>query len=426
MSALFNYKNLRRFGLIVVLAMSVLSTAQTTTDKPPVPKVATDALTPEQKTSIMNGIKEVVTQKVFVPGIDFSKWPEFVEKRKDDIDKAETIPTFTRAVQKALSDFGITHFRLQTPRVAANRGRTSMIGSGMVLAESDKGLTVRRIADESPAKAAGLTVGDLITKINDKKAEKMSELDGDEGTKFKLEVVTAKGETKSVDLELKKYSTVRKETLTWQGDDAAILRVYTFAAGYGRQNIESLMAEAAKAKYLILDLRSNGGGATNNLNHLLSLLLKDGSEYGTFISRAIADRYKAAKPDGEMTAEKIAEWSPNKVKTRKRGVEPFAGKIAVLINRGSASASEIATAALREVAGAKVFGTKSAGAVLASVYARLPEGFALQHPVSDYVTIKGVRLEKNPITPDEEVTGVKGDDGKDPVVEKALEVLRKS
>ena len=63
-------------------------------------------------------------------------------------------------------------------------------------------------------------------------------------------------------------------------------------------------------------------------------------------------------------------------------------------------------------------------AVLASIYSPLPEGFSLQHPVSDYVTEKGIRLEKNPVVPDVEATGAKGPDGKDPVIEKAIEVLK--
>ncbi len=393
-------------------------------DAPPKPLENTSPLTKDQKDSVLKGIDDLVTNRVFVPGIDFKQWPAFFEKHKDDVDKAENVTDFTRSVQKILGDFGITHFRLQTPRAASQRGKTTSVGAGMVVVEDEKGLKVRRISEEGPAKAAGIEVGDVIVKVNEKKPEKTTEVEGDEGTKLKVSVLKASGDTKDMELELKKFSTVRKETLTWSGEDAATLRVFTFSAGYGRANIEQLMTEAAKAKYLVLDLRSNGGGATNNLNHLLSLLLPGGSDYGTFISRREFNAYKDANPTGESSAEKIAAWSKNKTKTRERAVKPFTGKIAVLINRGSASASEICSAALREVGGAKIYGTKSAGAVLASVFGRLPEGFMLQYPVSDYVTVKGVRLEKNPLVPDEEVTGKITEDGKDPVVEAALAALR--
>jgi carboxyl-terminal processing protease len=191
--------------------------------------------------------------------------------------------------------------------------------------------------------------------------------------------------------------------------------------------LESLIAEASKkAKYLIVDLRSNGGGAVNNLNHLLSLLLPEGTPYGTFVTRRIAEDYAKEKAEGPTTPEAMADWAPvsRKAKTRKSAVAPFSGKIAVLINRGSASASEICAAALKECAGSKVVGTSSAGAVLSSVFRRLVEGFSVQYPVSDYVTIKGVRLEANPIKPDVEVTAVKKDNEPDPVIAKAVQIVR--
>jgi carboxyl-terminal processing protease len=96
----------------------------------------------------------------------------------------------------------------------------------------------------------------------------------------------------------------------------------------------------------------------------------------------------------------------------------------VLINRGSASASEICAAALREVAGAKLIGSRTAGAVLASTYARIGD-WELQYPVTDYVTIKGLRLEGNPLQPDEEVSA-SGNGREDAVLAKALELLRAS
>jgi carboxyl-terminal processing protease len=289
----------------------------------------------------------------------------------------------------------------------------------------EKGLRVRRVVDGSPAKEAGIEEKDLILKVNGEKPTKAEAVEGEKGAKFEIEVEKADGSTKKIEIELKEFSIVRKETLTWEGDDTAVLRIYTFSAGYDRTNIENLITEASKkAKYLILDLRSNGGGAVNNLNHLLSLLLPEGTTYGTFVSRRLAENYAKEKPEGPMTPEAIAEWAPSKTKTRKLQTPPFAGKIAVLINRGSASASEICTAALRETADAKVLGTQSAGAVLSSVFTKLVEGFSIQIPVSDYITVKGVRLEAHPIKPDVEVTAVRKENEADPVITKALETLR--
>ena len=381
-------------------------------------------LTSEQKQNVLKSLEDTLTTSAFVPGIDFKKWNEYLEKKKEDIDKDKDVAAFTRTVNQALRDFGISHCRLQTPRSTSQRGKTTAIGSGFMGTVEEKGLRVRRVLDGSPAKTAGIEEKDLIIKVNGEMPTKADAVEGEKGAKFKLEIEKADGSTKSVEVELSEYSTVRKETLTWEGDDTAVLRIYTFSAGYGRENIEALVTEASKkAKFLILDLRSNGGGAVNNLNHLLSLLLPEGTPYGTFVSRRVAEDYAKEKPGAPMTPEAIAEWTPRKTKTRKLTTPPFAGKMAVLLNRGSASASEICAAALKETADAKVIGTPSAGAVLSSVFKKLVEGFSIQYPVSDYITIKGVRLEANPIKPDVEVTAVRKEGEPDPVIAKAVETL---
>ena len=381
-------------------------------------------LTAEQKANVLKSLEETLTTSAFVPGVDFKKWNEYLEKKKDEIDKDTDVTNFTKTVNQALRDFGISHCRLQTPRATSQRGKTTTVGSGFMGTVEDNGIRVRRVVDGSPAKEAGIEEKDLIVKVNGEKPTKADAVQGERGDKFHLDVEKADGSTKQIEVELKEYSIVRKETLTWQGDDTAILRVNTFSTGYDRENLEALISAASKkAKYLIVDLRSNGGGAINNLNHFLSLLLPEGTTYGTFVSRRVAEDYAKERPSGPMTPEAMAEWTPRKTKTRKLKTPPFTGKIAVLMNRGSASASEICCAALQETAGAKVIGTQSAGAVLSSVFRKLVEGFSIQYPVSDYVTVKGVRLEAHPIKPDIEVTAVKTDHEPDPVVKKAVETL---
>lgn len=383
-------------------------------------------LTAEQKTAVLDGIKDVVENRAFVPGVDFSKWSEFITKRQEDLDKATTVTAFGQVVNQALRDFGFSHIRLLSPRAAANRNRTSIITSGASVAASTEkgGLEVRSIRENSPAAEAGLKQGEVIVSVDGNPAKEPTQLEGDEGKKLALEVKGSDGATRQVSVELKRISTVRAETLTWLSDKVAVLKVFTFGAGYGRENIEKLVQEASgKAEVLAIDLRSNGGGAVNNLNHLLSLLMPDQTVYGTFVSKRVFEQYKEANKDKEPTLANIVEWAPNKTRTRLRpSTPPFSGRLSVFINRGSGSASEITAAALKENREAVVIGTRSAGAVLASVFRTLPEGFSLQYPVSDYVTVKGARLEGNPVQPDHEVTG-RAEEGKDPVHQKLLEVL---
>jgi len=391
------------------------------------PNTTTPAtLTPEVKKEIMTALEDVVTKRAFVPGLDLTKWPEFVAKQQEAIDKADSEAAFARAVNTAFREFGISHIRFVTPRASQNRTRTTDVGVGVVAQPSPEGLTVTRVFEASPADLAGIKSGDLIVKVDGAKPADASVLNGENGSEVAITVKPKEGAEKEIKVKRSPFSIVRRDTLTWVGDDAAVLRINSFSRGYDRKNIEDRIAEAAKAKYLILDLRSNGGGAVNNMQHLLNLLLPENAEVGTFLSRQTVDRILQANASidkGDPLA--LAAAAPDRMKARKPTATPFTGKIAVLINRGSASASEITAAALRENLGSPLVGVRTAGAVLASVFRRLPHGYEVQYPVSDYVTAKGMRLEKNPLVPDIEVTEPVSE-GKDPGVEKALEKLKSS
>jgi carboxyl-terminal processing protease len=403
------------FGKAFALAIALFSCAFTWAQKP---------ITPEARESVLKGLETVVTTKCFVPGVDFSQWPKFLESHRAEIDKAETDVAFSREVNKALHDFGVSHIRLNTPKSATSRQRNMTSGLGMQVKRVDGGLEVTTVYPMGPAGQVGIQVGDLIKQADGKEAD-LSAVRVEPGKKVTFSVLKKDGTTKDVVLENKEFENRRPEQLTWLDSEAAVLRLFTFSKGYDRKNVETLIKEVEdkKGKYLIIDLRRNGGGLVSNLNHFLSLLAPNDTEVGTFISRATADKFAKEKSSPSNDPLEIAKWDPIKFKTKLRTVEPFTGKIAVLVDRGSASASEICCAALQETRGAKIVGSKSMGAVLASVYGKLPEGFELQYPVSDYVTIKGVRLEGNPRVPDLEVG--RSADGKDEAPAKALELLKK-
>jgi carboxyl-terminal processing protease len=396
-----------------VLAAAALAAAQ----QPPA-----EPLTQEQKTEVLKGINQVIAERAFVPGVDFGAWEGFVAKRAEAIAAAQDANAFTAEINRALREFGFSHIRLLSPRAAAQRGQTSRVGSGGQFSpRQGGGLLVGPVREGTPAHDAGLKMGDVILKVNGSDAANPTQMNGEDGQEMKLVVKTGEGPEREATLKIRTYSTVRPETLSWVDDKTAHLRIFTFSNGYDRANIEKLLREAAPADRLILDLRSNGGGAVSNLNHLLSLLLPHDTAYGSFVSRRLFQDFVKANPDTEPTLNAIAEWNPSPARTRRRSQPPFQGQIAVLINRGSASASEITAAALMELAGAKLVGSRTAGAVLASTFARLPEGFSMQHPVSDYLTVKLRRLEGQPLMPDLEVAA--GGEG-DVALAKAAELLR--
>ena len=383
----------------------------------------------ETKSEVLERVTRLLTRSAFVPGIDFSKWPSFVEADKEKIDAAKTDDDFQRAVNGALYKFGASHIVLSTPKAAETRRTGQSVGVGITTQQSEEGLIVVRTVKDAPADKAGLRPGDVIVSVDGQPVEGIKGIPGAEGTTVVLTVKRGTDAPKDYSVKRAKFSTVRPEELTWLDKDTAKLNVYTFDFTYDAERVEKYMKEANRARNLILDLRDNGGGAVVNLEHLLGMLLPPDKPIGTFISKSLVNRYRLETGEDATDLAKVAEFSDSKITPRlNKRVPRYKGNLVVLVNRWSGSASEIAAAALRDVAGAQVVGTKSAGAVLVSVIVDASNGFRLQYPLSDYVTIKGQRLEGSGVAPDIEVADPKLrlPDTKDEVVEKAREQLAKA
>jgi len=325
---------IHRLGLVAALAFLFVSS------------VSAQAVDKEQKREVLAAIEQVLTRRAFVPGVDFSKWPEYLAKRRESMDSAETARSFALNVNRTLREFGVSHCRVE-------------FGSE----DTPLGLVAQTPSEKSAV-----------------------------------------------------------STIEWMDNDTAVLRIRTFGKEYLRTEAERLVDEARNGTRLILDLRSNGGGLVDNLQHLLGLLLPPETAVGTFVTRRTASAFESATGGDPTDLAAIANWTRSKLRTRGLGPKPYEGKIAVVVNRGTGSASEMAAAALRDVLRSPVIGTPTAGAVLGSTFATLPHGFRLQYPAQDYVTIKGQRLEGHPVVPDVEVR-VRGFGSQDPALAKAAEVL---
>lgn len=385
------------------------------------------SIAPQSKEAVLQSMQNVIQRQAFVPGIDFQQWPTFLEKHRADVDKAGDIASFTLAVNNALRDFGISHIRLLSPQNARTRVTGQSQGFGFAALKGDGGFLITAVAPSSPAFQLGLEPGDEVLEIEGIGNPTTLAPLADQETALLTIKRKRTGQVKHYMVVKKAYSTDRPNTLTWVEPGIAHLKIPSFARTYNRREIEGFLAEATKkkAKALILDLRGNGGGFVANCQHLLSLLSEPGTPTGTSVTRAMADRFaKEASGDGkDMVA--VAKWNGPTSKTFKTAQAPYLGKVVILVDRGSASASEITSAVLRERRKAVLVGKPSAGAVLVSVFAPLASsaGFEVQIPIQDYVSPGGMRLEKNPLKPDVVVEAQATSDS-DPVLEQALKTLR--
>jgi len=261
-------------------------------------------------------------------------------------------------------------------------GQFTGIGVWLKVKEGD--LVVVSVLPRTPALEAGLKRGDVISAIN---GSEVVELDTDEA------VAKIKGpEGSEVDLEVRRgsreldFSITRAaiELPTLQArlteDDLGYIRLLSFSKNAGKQvrrEVEDLTQRGAKG--LILDLRDNGGGLFEEAIKVASVFIEDG-DIVTYRERDTEDVSYEAEGDA---FEKLP--------------------VVVLVNEGTASASEIVAGALQDQERGVVVGTTTYGKGSVQQIVPLPDDSALKLTIAAYLTPQGRNINGKGIEPDVEV-----------------------
>jgi carboxyl-terminal processing protease len=103
--------------------------------------------------------------------------------------------------------------------------------------------------------------------------------------------------------------------------------------------------------------------------------------------------------DGQVLGTMLGRGTKEKFAINPR-IDPYSGRLAVLVDGGSASTSEILAQGLKDLGRARIFGTRTAGAALPSEIIELPDGDRFQYPEANYSSFKGRVLEGNGVEPD--------------------------
>ncbi len=262
-------------------------------------------------------------------------------------------------------------------------------GVGLSVAEVPQGLRIMTVFDGGPAKKAGLRPGELIVAVDGRSLQgkrsdaSTNQIKGPAGTSVRLTVQRA-GKRRDITLERAKVvvpvSEQRLETRDGRKIGYVSLSGFTAGAhGYVLQNVRSLLKRGAKG--IVLDLRQNGGGLLEEGVLVASIFVPDGLIVSTHGRNRPTHRFNAS---GDAIATDIP--------------------VAVLVDGGTASASEIVTGALQDRRRATVVGTRTFGKGVFQEIETLANGGALDITVGEYFTPKGRNLGprdgKRGLTPD--------------------------
>lgn len=259
-------------------------------------------------------------------------------------------------------------------------------GIGIEMALRDGYVRILRTLPDNPALKAGVKAGDIIYKINDEEVyDKGSEyisskLRGEVGTKVKLTVMRD-GEEKSFELTREAINNV-SAYVDYSGD-TAIITITRFDSDTGTIVQKIVNDEFSKRgiKKVILDLRGNGGGYVSAAKDLLSLWI-----------------------DGEPILVQKGKNNQEEVTKANRGQAKLANmKTIVLVNGGTASASEIVAGTLKDYSKATILGEQTFGKGVVQTLLDLSNGGMLKVTTARWYTPQDTSINGEGIKPDVEV-----------------------
>jgi carboxyl-terminal processing protease len=312
--------------------------------------------------------------------------------------KATYTPPTAKEVEQSIVSGYVNSFKdpytIYFPPVSAKAFEENVKGSfggvGMEVGEKDGYITVIAPLKDSPSQKAGIKAGDVVLFVGGQDISNMSTeqavsfIRGEAGTVVKIKIFRP-AEKIQKEFEIKR-EIIKIPTLdTELKNGVFIIHLYNFSAESPELFRNALVKfTESNVDKMIIDLRGNPGGYLEAAVNIASFFLDEGkmvvSEKGNESYGSIEHRAKAFKAFNEKL------------------------KLYVIVDGGSASASEILAGALQDQGVAKVYGQKSYGKGSVQEFINLKTAGALKVTVANWYTPNGKSITENKIVPDVELT----------------------
>jgi carboxyl-terminal processing protease len=331
----------------------------------------------------------------------------FVDQKRVNPEKAgfEAVRGIVRSLDDPYSDL----YTPQESKIFEEDLKGSFCGIGIEIGIRNNLLTVISPLENTPAAKAKIKAGDIITKINGEDTsnisleEAVSKIRGECGTKVKLTIIREGWK------EEKNFELIREEIKIKAVEgkfiepDIGYIKINTFNQNTIPEFVEKFneLSKNGANKY-ILDLRNNPGGYLDVAIQMSEFFVPRGK----IILKEIWGR--------EQKEKVIRSEGPGTLKDL---------KVVILVNKGSASASEIFAGALRDNLGVKLIGEKTFGKGSVQEVFKI-DSYLLKLTIAYWLTPDGIKLEGNGLEPDIKVIDKNPDDNVDEVLNRAIEILQ--
>src|SRR3989344_5178066 len=349
-------------------------------------------------------------------GIDFgilwNVWKSVESKYRDsgNLDTQKMVYGAAEGVVKSLGD---PYSVFLEPKEAKKFGEDIAGEFGGIGAELGykNGIVIIAPLKNMPAERVGLRAGDRILEINGTSTlditleDAVTNIRGEKGTTVRL-LISREGSPNTIEFKIVR-ETIKVPTLEWskKTSDIAYLKIHNFLGSIENDFIKTENEmKTAGIKKIILDMRNNPGG-------LLGAAINISGEFVPKDKLIVSQDFGSGKGSNDF---------------RSQGGNLVGMPMVVLINEGSASASEIVAGALKDSAGAKLIGQKTFGKGSVQEVLQLANGSSLKITVASWIRPSGKSIDKEGIEPDiaVEITDADRLANRDPQLDKALSVLQ--
>ncbi|RHW37574.1 PDZ domain-containing protein [Lysinibacillus yapensis] len=334
------------------------------------------------------GEKKVVEVAVPVEREEFSKLYDAYDELKDkyyvEIDDEKVVTGAINGMFDALEDPYSDFMDVEEAERFNTDLSSSFQGIGAEIQERNGNIVVVSPIKNSPAEKAGILPEDIILSVDGESIQGMSASEavllirGEKGTPVELTIQRGESDH-TIDVKIIRDDIPIETVYGEMGDDKiAHIQITSFSEKTYDEIVKLLEEfDADGMKSIILDVRQNPGGFLESAIDIANLFLEEGKPIVQVQSR---------------------EGEPEVISAK--GGEKYKQPIVVLVDNGSASASEILAAALSESAGAKVVGLNSFGKGTIQTVSNLPDGANLKYTTGKWLTPEGNWINEKGIKPD--------------------------
>jgi carboxyl-terminal processing protease len=404
--------------------------------------------------AILNNVLATLQKRFYSPEKLNEDWQAAVERLRPMIENANTADDFEQLMSDLLAELRTSHvgFFHSSARRASSRAALS---ATYLTDETSFGKrwVFQDVHSGGAASLAGIESGDILHSVDGREITPPAHPVFPMGKQSSVEIVGRDDRPRTVSVDVarpkgRKLHFVEPTLVEARqlGGALGYLKIAMFPGMIGVEvanEISRAVERLGAVDRLIIDLRGNTGGGVGALR-VMSILTPGRIPVGFALDKRCAQANLESEKGqfrrfSRIPSSKTGLWplalqfapammtkQPVVLQTEGLGPKPFHGKVALLVDRHTASAAEMIVAFARENNLAKIVGEKTAGKLLSATSVKVGHGFRLALPTGAYYTWKGWALEGSPIAPDElaEFDWHQRRAGIDSQLERAIEFVR--